>query len=1210
MGNTTKQPFATLLRQERLKRNETQAELAEKVGVSVLTVTRWEQGKNKPYPCYRAKLCELFGKTAEELGLSENEVHAVYLAYAPSDEAYAYRLGQDLETQGFRIWNDQEVTRGTSQWKDSLRDILRETQAIIAILSPNTCEDRVVSEELALAEQQRCPVLAIRIAGKRWKEVLPVHQTVVHPLDVIDARKDNYEEVIDELLQKLKKLSSPQVRTVAPIDYQSQRNPYKGLLHFGTEEEDAHDFFGRNQLIEDSIDQLEMLLSSDQQARLLAFIGPSGVGKSSFVLAGLLPRLRASMDELPGSSQWIYLPSMHPGNHPVEALKETLGCVFQQKRLEDIEADLANKDARGLYTLTMQLTQSQQAYVVLVIDQFEELFTLTDDEQERQHFIDLLVKASTEQDGNLIVILTLCTDSYDRVLTYTELGRIVAKQQQVVFPMIRDELHAAITKPASHFDVRLDFEEELVIHLLCDVEGQVGALPLLQFTLKQLVDQRKGHSLIYETYEAIGGIKGALSNHAEEVYTKLSPEEQKLAHALFLRLVDPGKAEQDAISRCVSLSEFLLTNEAEECLLQRVIDIFVNERLLTRGKQGEATTIEISHRALIYGWKHLADWIEEAREDDLGRKFKRDVNRWKQEDETERELYTRTQLKDAQVWAENHMLNRDEVYFLLWSQWYIRQQRTGFFQKLVTIVQIILVIIEVLLWAILQLPAFTSSIMVTNTQDDGPGSLRAAIHAARSGQTVMFAPFLKGTIQLESEDLNIGRNITLTGFNPNFIAISSPSGKEIHIFRGVTVTINNLSFKDSIIRHGSIIYNEGTLTCNNCIFSKNISYYDGGAITNIGGSLTIKNSKIVNNMSSGNGGGIYNWSGIVNIYNTSMSRNKSYSNGGAIYSLRGAVTIDSSTISSNWADDSEGGGIDSVNGSLQLVNSTLTKNQSKGGGGGLAVLGSQGAIRQSSIYQNTAALYGGGLSVEKNSENDTLGQVSMTGIIVTDNPKNGQYFIGNNTATNTSETQPNIHGVLTIIANSVWITSTTDITRVSGSPAPKRPPEKMQNYRGIGDPEGFCQAKGYGRSALSEDHHTDVIACISPSGKPPTKNFSEQQVCQWKYPDDAADITARLADFFDESSLQCYAHVQFLGDVTTHLLQGYCQSERYNDVALIPGTGQTTAYDWKCRPSSGIPVGISITDVCQWYYHQQNAFDRLNDFFSPDGWECWAPKTA
>jgi transcriptional regulator with XRE-family HTH domain len=111
MGNTTKQPFATLLRQERLKRNETQAELAEKVGVSVLTVTRWEQGKNKPYPCYRAKLCALFGKTAEELGLSENEVHAVYLAYAPSDEAYAYRLGQDLETQGFRIWNDQEVTQ-------------------------------------------------------------------------------------------------------------------------------------------------------------------------------------------------------------------------------------------------------------------------------------------------------------------------------------------------------------------------------------------------------------------------------------------------------------------------------------------------------------------------------------------------------------------------------------------------------------------------------------------------------------------------------------------------------------------------------------------------------------------------------------------------------------------------------------------------------------------------------------------------------------------------------------------------------------------------------------------------------------------------------------------------------------------------------------------------------------------------------------------
>ena len=582
MENITKMAFAVTLKQERKKRNWTQRYLADQVGVDSQTVGRWERGETKPFPIYRQELCKIFDMTSEELGLSQNEVPYVYLAYALSDEVYAHRLGQELKTQGFRIWNDEEVTKDSPLWKDSLRDILRESQAVIAILSPHTSKEGSIWEKLALAEQHHCPVLAIRIAGQRWKEVLPIHQinqTFVHPLDTTDARKDPDDKVIDALTQQLRKLS-------IPLDGKLRRNPYKGLLPFGTKEEDAYDFFGRNQLIEASIDQLERLLSPNQwetgMARLLAFIGPSGVGKSSFVLAGLLPRIQAPMDELPGSSQWIYLPPMHPGDHPIDALKKTLGCAL----------------------------------------------------------------------------------------------------------------------------------------------------------------------------------------------------------------------------------------------------------------------------------------------------------------------------------------------------------------------------------------------------DDGPGSLRAALHVVNSGGTIALAPFLKGTIQLKSEDLNIDRTVTLVGFDPNFVMISSSSGKKIHISLSTSVTINNLSFKGSKIQQGSIIYNEGTLTCNNCIISDNTSFYNGGGITNLGGSLTINDSGIVNNKSSGNGGGIYNRNGIVNIRNTYMSGNVSYNNGGAIYSLEGAVTIDSSRILSNLADNSDGGGIDSVNGSLQLVDSTIPKNQSKGGGGGLAVLGSHSVIRQSSIYQNIAALYGGGLSVEKDSEND------------------------------------------------------------------------------------------------------------------------------------------------------------------------------------------------------------------------------------------------
>jgi transcriptional regulator with XRE-family HTH domain len=1187
----------SILKQERLRLNLTQRELADKVGVDSQTVGRWERRETSPYPYHRKKLYELLGILEQP-----DPVPSVYLAYAPDDEDYAHRLGQHLETQGFCICNNKEVTKCTPQWRDGLCDILRKTQAVVTVLSPHTRKDRVVLEELALAEQQHCLVLGIWIAGKRWKEVLPVQQTAIYPLDAIDARKDNNGEFSIELVQQLTKLSGPQAITVTPIDSpQPQRNPYKGLDPFGTKEEDAHDFFGRNQLIEDSIDQLEMLLSSNQQeaeiARLLAFIGPSGVGKSSFVLAGLLPRLQAPMNELPDSSQWIYLPPMHPGNHPVETLKEILEHVFRQKGREDINADLVTKDVHGLHTLTMQLTQDRQTHAVLVIDQFEELFTLTEDEQERQHFINLLMKASTEQAGNLIVILTLCTDSYDRVLAYTELGKIVSKQQHVVFPMTRDEVHAAITKPASHIDVQLDFETELVIHLLCDVEGQVGALPLLQFTLKQLADKCEGLLLTYQAYEIIGGIKGALSKHAESVYKNLSREEQELAQALFLRLVNPGKTEQDAISCRVSRSEFLLADKAKEHQLQKVIDTFVKNRLLTTGKQGETITIELSHRALIYGWKRLAGWIKEAREDFFHQKFKRDVNKWKQEGETERDLYTKAQLKEAQVWAKPHLLNRDETYFLFQSQWHVRQKSVGFVQKLVSVVLIAIMVIGGLVWIIPQLPAFASSIMVTNTQDDGPGSLRAAIYAAQSGGIIRFSPFLKGTIQLKSEDLNLTRNITLIGNNPNSVAISSLSGKKLHIARGNTVTINNLSFKDSVIQDSGIIYNEGNLTFNTCIISNNVSLYNGAGITNWGGFLTLNNSRIVKNTASGNGAGVFSWNGIVNINNTEISNNIAHANGAGVYSLAGSIVLNRSKILSNRS-DGDGGGIDSVNGSLQLVNSTLTKNQSKGEGGGIAVLGSQGVIRQSSISQNTANWHGGGLSVEKDSENDIPSRLSMTDTIIRDN-----------VLTTVSGTQDSdIRGTLTKIENSVQIASTNDLY-VSGSPSPARPPEKLShNYRGIGDPNAFCQAKGYNRSMLSEDQFTekDVIACISQSGNG-TENFTEQQVCQWQYPQDGTNIIGRLADFFDPASLQCYAHVQLLGEITTHL-PAYCQSIHDEGAVLIHETNQTTAYDLKCQPHAGIPVGLSVTDACQWFYPQQDAFDRLDSFYSQNGWQCWAPK--
>src|SRR5207244_11309460 len=150
--------------------------------------------------------------------------------------------------------------------------------------------------------------------------------------------------------------------------------------------------------------------------------------------------------------------------------------------LKAIREYLEDDAARGLHLLATKLAKQQRAKVVLLVDQFEELFTQTPSEDERRHFLDLLVTATTEPHGPVIVLLTLRADFYDRPLAYPALGQLIPSHQMVVLPMSTHELREVIEKPAAFPDVRLTFEGDLVGDLLFEVQGQVGALPLVQFT--------------------------------------------------------------------------------------------------------------------------------------------------------------------------------------------------------------------------------------------------------------------------------------------------------------------------------------------------------------------------------------------------------------------------------------------------------------------------------------------------------------------------------------------------------------------------------------------------------------------------------------------------------------------------------------------------------------------------------------------------------
>src|SRR5439155_14046597 len=176
----------------------------------------------------------------------------------------------------------------------------------------------------------------------------------------------------------------------------------------------------------------------------------------------------------------------------------------------------------------------------------------------------------------------------------------------------------------------LTFEGYLVGDLLFEVEGQAGALPLLQFPLDQLFQRRRGRQLTIQAYREIGGVKGALANHAEAIHASLPTEDhRRLARALFLRLVDPGTTEQDVTRRRAAFSELEMPNPQETATLREVVRIFTTARLLVTNTIAGVSTVEVSHEALIQEWKLLADWIHEAREDIQQRKaISEDAMEW------------------------------------------------------------------------------------------------------------------------------------------------------------------------------------------------------------------------------------------------------------------------------------------------------------------------------------------------------------------------------------------------------------------------------------------------------------------------------------------------------------------------------------------------------------------------------------------------------
>jgi Trypsin-like peptidase domain len=699
------------------------------------------------------------------------------------------------------------------------------------------------------------------------------------------------------------------------------RNPYKGLRPF--RQEDATDFFGREAVVEKLTEMVHPLLSEQLgrvSTRLLTILGPSGAGKSSLLMAGLLPKLQQGA--LPGSQEWVYLEPIVPGKHPLEALATTLKPHFPDTSFKTLREDLEADDARGLHLLATQLAKQPGSRVVLLVDQCEELFTQTETEEERQRLLRLLLVACSEPRGPLVVLLTLRADFYDRPMQYPELFRFIDAQHLSLLAIDPDDLRRVVEQPSALPDVQVTFEGDLVNRLLADVQGQVGALPLLQFTLDQLFQRRSGRQLTLSAYGEIGGIKGALSRQAEATYSALPSEEhRRLARALFVRLIDPGATEQDTTRRRAALAEFALADVIHTRLLRETIDAFIAARLLTTNEVTGTTTIEVSHEALIREWSRLAAWMRETREDiPLQQAISEDVAEWARRGKPRDRLYRGSQLKEARAWARRNTPSGNEVAFLHTGA----AQHIRFVTSVIVIVFLLLSTTGVASWLFFFRPDPTH---VSNLQDNNePGSLRYAINEALPKSTITFDESLHGTILLTRGDLNIARDLTIRGPGAGILSISGgKSGYIVRVTPKVTVTISGLTFKDSTTSYGFIdnegtltlanstisnikvlgvarggggIENSGTLTLTNSIVSDiKVLHMDGGGIINSVGTLTLVNSTVSGNTTTGFGGGIYNVGNLgdtestLTLIHSTVSDNTATGNGGGIFNSVGTLAI-------------------------------------------------------------------------------------------------------------------------------------------------------------------------------------------------------------------------------------------------------------------------------------------------------------------------------
>lgn len=594
----------------------------------------------------------------------------VFVSYSRRNKTFAERLARDLSDAGLEVWVDFRQIQGGERWRDEIQRGLERSDFLVAVLSPDAITSEWVTQEINTASElgkQVIPVMAINALQQ-----LEQNRALRWLLDIQFINfEGRYEQALPELFAALPGLRPAD--SFRDVDPAAIPNPFKGLEAF--QQTDQHLFFGREELIK----KLLLRLRDDRPQRFLAVVGASGTGKSSLVRAGMIPAIRSG--ELPNSETYPIV-IFAPGAAPMEALATRL-LPLARKNIADAsrenesthetsaqERDAALQQLLGVLTASHENLERvagvilkeapPQAKLLLIVDQFEEVFTRASG-AEREQFLQSLVHSATVPNGSTMIVITMRADFFSFLSAHPDLAALFEQENLVIVTnMTPPQLRRAIEEPAKA--VGLVYDAGLVDRILEEVRTQPGALPLLQYALKELYNRREGRRLTMTAYEAMGGVRRALAGHAEGIYTQLPSAQQDIMRRMLLRLVDISE-NGEATRRRVDRAE-LHFRGVSDTALQEVIDVLVasESRLLIASRKiapnlpadaPQSTYLEVGHEALIREWDRFKDWVAADR---AALRFNTEVlqaaNDWAQAGRDPAYLLRGNRLARADLWLE------------------------------------------------------------------------------------------------------------------------------------------------------------------------------------------------------------------------------------------------------------------------------------------------------------------------------------------------------------------------------------------------------------------------------------------------------------------------------------------------------------------------------------------------------------------------------